>query len=194
LADWVFLLFPHAIYAPRPAQTEHASLSISFAMQLDLAVPVWLLARGTSMLPGWLPGCKIKIEPVGTEPQIGMVLVFRQGAKLYYHRVIERIGRNQWRTKGDALIDSDEPVSDDDIIGRVTAVRRGNRLREVRPDRAAARLSDQLGRFFGRFAQSSWKPKRLALRVAYLAVLCSAWPFRQLLAGRGHNLNAVTVI
>ena len=192
LADWGGGWFRKVFYAPRPEQTEHASMSLCLAMRLDLAPPVWLAARGTSMLPWRVAGCEMKIERVGPEPEIGTILVFRQGAKLYYHRVIGRIGANQWRTKGDTLIDSDEPVSDGDIVGRITAVRRGNRVRAVRPDHGAAWLSQRLGRSFSRFGRSSRRIKRLGIRVAYLAVLLSAWPFRRLLAPRDFEPGITT--
>ena len=165
-------------------------MSLGLAMRLELTAPVWLMARGTSMLPWRMPGCEMKLQPVGPALAIGEILVFRHGAKLYYHRVIERISPNQWRTKGDTLINSDEPVSDRDIVGRVTAVRRGNRVREVRPDRGAASLSRRLGRCFGRFGRPSGWLTRLGTRVAYLVLLLSAWPFRRLLARGELELDA----
>jgi hypothetical protein len=190
VAGWIARLFSQAQYAPKPEQAEHAGLSLCFAMRMDLGTPVWLEAGGTSMLPGWLPGCKVKLAPVETEPEIGMILVFRHGAKLYYHRVIERIGRNQWRTKGDALLHPDEPVSTGDIIGRVTAVRRWRHVREVRPDPAAARLSLRLGHFFDRFDRSAGQPMRLALRMAYLGALLGGWPFRHQLTCRDLRMKS----
>ncbi|MGA2138651.1 MAG: S24/S26 family peptidase [Verrucomicrobiia bacterium] len=164
-------------------------MSLCLELRLDLASPVWLEARGTSMLPWRIPRCEVKIETAGPELEIGLIVAFRQGAKLYYHRVIKQVGKNRWRTKGDTLIASDEPVSRSDIIGRVVAVRRGNRVREVRPDRGAAWLSERLGCFFGCLGQSSGHLTHFGIRVVYLAVLLSTWPFRHLLArqevGRG---------
>ena len=169
-------------------------MNLCFELQLDQGAQVWLEARGTSMLPWRIPGCEMKLERVGPELEIGQVLVFRRGARLYYHRVIERISRNQWRTKGDTLVEPDEPVSDSDIVGHVTAVRRGSRVREVRPDRSAAGLSRRLGRFFGRLGRPSEGRTRLGIRVAYLAVLLSAWPFRRLLARRDLELSATAAV
>ena len=189
--SWSDGWFRKVFYAPRPEQTKHASMSLCLEMRLDLSSPVWLLARGTSMFPWRLPGCKMKLERVAPDPEIGMILVFRHGAKLYYHRVIERVSGSQWRTKGDTLIDSDEPVSNGDVIGRVSAVRRGNRVRELRPDHGAAWISRRLGRWFDRFGPSSGRLKRLGIRAAYLAVLLCAWPLRRLLARRDVDM-AVT--
>jgi hypothetical protein len=187
LGGW---LFGHAVYARPPEQAEHASLSLCCAMRMELGAPFWLAARGTSMLPWRLPGCELKLDPLEFEPEKGLILVFRHGRKLCYHRVMERIGRNQWRTKGDTLIDPDAPVSDDDIVGRITAVRRGNRVREVRPDRSAAWLSHQLGSFFAGLGQPSGHRRRLGLRIAYLAILLSAWPFRRVLAREDREAGA----
>ena len=181
---WLKRLFQRARVVPHPDPTEHAGLTVSLALQMELNPPVWLAAGGNSMLPWPVPGYEVKIEPLGLPPEIGSILVFRRGAKLYYHRIVECLGPNRWRTKGDTLIESDEPVSDAEIIGQVTAARRGNRVWAVRPDAGAARLSDRLGRWFG----GPGRPERLMLRrmqrLAYLAVLLSAWPVRGRFAQR----------
>ena len=187
---WFNLLFRRARVAPAPNPTEHLGLNVSLALQMELKPPVWLAARGTSMLPWPTPSYEVKIEPIGSQPEIGSILVFRRGARLYYHRIVEILDSNRWRTKGDTLIESDEPVSDAEVIGQVTAARRGNRIWLTRPDPGAARLSDRLGRWFG----GSGCPKQLRLwrwrRLAYLAVLLSAWPVRGRFAHRHSGSGA----
>ncbi|HUI07529.1 MAG TPA: S24/S26 family peptidase [Verrucomicrobiae bacterium] len=157
-------------------------MNLGLSLRMDLAAPVWLKAKGTSMFPWRIPGCEVRIEPAGPALEVGLIVVFRRGAKLYYHRVIKQVSSSQWQTKGDTLIDSDDPISDNDIVGRVTAVRRGNCVRAARPDADAAWLSDRLGGFFRRLGPSSGCVARFGRRALYLAVLLNAWPFRRLLA------------
>jgi signal peptidase I len=173
--------FRRTFYAPRPPQGEHAGMSLCLELQLERQGQVWLAARGTSMLPWRLPGWELRFER-GLQPAIGAILVFRHGAKLYYHRAVERIGPDHWRTKGDTLLEADEPVSENDIVGQVTGVRREGRVCRVRADASAAWLSRQLGLYFGRPGRPSGRAGRLGRRAAYLIVLLSAWPFRRLLA------------
>jgi len=180
-AGWIGWLLGCARYAPRPDQAEDAGMNLCLELQLELAPAVWLKASGTSMLPWRIPGCEVKLEPAGPDPEVGLIVVFRRGPRLYYHRVIERMTDKLWRTKGDTLIEPDEPVSQLDIVGCVTAVRRGNRLRTIRPDPGAAWLSARVGRCFGRLGQPVGKFRRVGLRAAYLAILLSVWPFRGLL-------------
>lgn len=193
---WFKRLFRRARVAPDPDPTEHAALNVSLALQLESKQPVWLAAGGNSMLPWPVPGYEVKIEPAGSGPEIGSILVFRRGAKLYYHRIVECLGSNRWRTKGDTLIESDEPVSDAEIIGQVTSARRGNRVWAVRPDPGAARLSDCLGRYFGGPGRPEHSMLHRVRRLAYLAVLLSAWPvrgrFAQHRSGSGTGENATS--
>lgn len=181
LAKLFKLPFRRPLIAPRPQPEENAGVNVCLALQMELKPPVWLKARGTSMLPWRFPGCEVRIERVGTDLETGLIIVFRQGAKLYYHRVIEQLDRGLWRTKGDTLIESDTPVSHSDVIGQVTAVRRGSRVRGLRSDRGAALLSAGLGRWFSRFFAPDTR-RRSIVRLMYLAALLSAWPFRRLTA------------
>ena len=172
-----------------PDPAEHSQINLYFALQLEQTGFVWLKARGTSMLPWAIPGCELKIEPVGPELESGLIVVFRQGHKLYFHRVIERINSQHWLTKGDALVYPDLPVSNPDILGYITAVRRGNRIRSIRPDRDAACLSLRLGHWFGRpDGQPVGRFKRRTLRLVYLLALFGAWPFRRYLTRADLNL------
>ena len=50
LADWGALLFSRALYAPRPKQADHASMSLCFKLRLDLAsntLPEWRVGGQT---------------------------------------------------------------------------------------------------------------------------------------------------
>jgi hypothetical protein len=183
-ASWFRRLFCRARITPLPNPLEHAAINVSFALQMDLKSSVWLAAGGISMLPWPTSGYEVKIEPIASEPVIGSIIVFRRGAKLYYHRIVECLGANRWRTKGDTLIESDDPVSGTEIIGQVTAARRGKREWAVPPDYGAAQLSARLGRCFGGPDRQELSKRHRILRLVYLAILLSVWPFRGWFAHR----------
>jgi hypothetical protein len=124
------------------------------------------------------------LEPAGPKLEPGAIAVFRHGPKLYYHRVLGQTGPDQWQTKGDTLLTPDPPVNREDLIGCVTAVRRGEHVRAIEPDPGAAGLSRILGKRFSRFqARTSGVPRGL-IRFIYLCVLLPLWPWRRVFAAR----------
>jgi hypothetical protein len=141
------------------------------------------------MLPWPKPGSELRIEPLGVGCGIGAIVVFRRGAKLYYHRVVEQTGPEEWRTKGDTVVHSDEPVMGEEIIGQVTARRRGTQAWTIEPDREAAWLSERLGRWFSGTDRARPRQTGTLGRMVYLVVLLGAWPFRRMLAPRASGLR-----
>jgi hypothetical protein len=88
-------------------------------------------ATGWSMLPSLWPGETLAVERVdGDQVRIGdVVLVGREG-RLCAHRVVAEVGdlnNPRWITQGDALPLPDRPVSESELLGRVSYVIRGGK-------------------------------------------------------------------
>ena len=85
---------------------------------------------GDSMLPLIREGDQVLVSHGGADLQQGDVVVFQQGGKTVAHRVL-RLKRDQtgstYLTKGDNVWRVDGPVKANEIIGRVLAIKRGNR-------------------------------------------------------------------
>jgi signal peptidase I len=93
------------------------------------------VARGSSMIPTIYPG---DILLVARQPAAnvgcGQVVLTSRGGRFCAHRVIRKMeegGRQALITRGDALVDEDPPVSEHDLLGRVTAVVRGRKRIEL---------------------------------------------------------------
>jgi signal peptidase I len=89
-------------------------------------------AIGSSMLPTVWPGDTLVVERVsGDGVRVGDVVVVGRQGKLCAHRVIDAArdsGRPQWITQGDALPLPDSPVSESELLGRVTYLIRNGKL------------------------------------------------------------------
>jgi len=90
-----------------------------------------LAVTGTSMLPTIRPGDILEVHRQGLETIVpGHVVLFMRNGGFAAHRVLERIQglqRSLLITRGDALRVPDPPVSPEELLGRVTAVLRGER-------------------------------------------------------------------
>jgi signal peptidase I len=93
---------------------------------------VWLKVSGNSMLPWIRPGDVLFVqcaEKGCASP--GQVVLFARGKRLIAHRVIGRrrvAGQILLETKGDATWDADAPISETELLGRVTQIARDGRL------------------------------------------------------------------
>jgi len=99
------------------------------------------VARGTSMVPAIFPGDTLVItRNPHARVRCGHVMLASRDGRFFAHRVVGKTnagGRHLVFMRGDALLDNDPPVPDQDLLGRVTAViRRGRRieLEEERPE------------------------------------------------------------
>jgi hypothetical protein len=112
--------------------------------QRDLAVEVLrtsgrvrLAARGYSMLPSLWPGDVLTIQ-ASTLAQLvpaDLVLYWRDGI-FFVHRVVRHTqddGQVRLITRGDSMPHPDQPVSSQEVLGKVTAVERDGRLLEKLP-------------------------------------------------------------
>jgi len=89
---------------------------------------VRLRVSGTSMVPAILPGDLLSVERArAAKVSPGEVVVFAQQGRLVAHRVTAKRGTQDEYliTRGDRIRQEDAPVSDAELIGRVTQVERG---------------------------------------------------------------------
>ncbi len=95
---------------------------------------------GTSMVPSILPGDFVSIHRAGlNEISPGEIILFRQLDRLFVHRVVDRKVMAAAAgaqgpcliTRGDRLRHNDPPVTSSELLGRVTAIQRGDRKVEM---------------------------------------------------------------
>ena len=112
-------------------------------------------ALGTSMMPSIRPGDVLVTERRRlSEVGVGAIVLYEREQALFAHRVVEQrcdaSGRACLLTRGDRQWRADEPVWEENLLGQVTAIERGDRT--LRPDarpswggrllRLLSRLSD----------------------------------------------------
>jgi signal peptidase I len=98
---------------------------------------VVLRAVGGSMGPWLVPGDILIVQQ--TEPQkimCGNMIVFLQDERLIVHRVIAKLGVGasgelSWKTKGDSAPQTDPPVLENELLGRVSSIERAGRSRSL---------------------------------------------------------------
>ena len=96
-----------------------------------------LQVTGWSMLPAVWPGDTLMVEQVKANAvSEGEIVLFVRDRRLFAHRVVARShgdGHLQLVTKGDAMPTSDAPISDAELLGKVSRiVRKG---RSIEPSR-----------------------------------------------------------
>jgi signal peptidase I len=94
-----------------------------------------IMARGSSMVPTIFPGDILFVErdPLARLRPGHVVLASREG-RFFAHRVVRLTalgGPARVITRGDALRENDPPFSREEILGRVTALIRGQRQIEL---------------------------------------------------------------
>ncbi len=89
-------------------------------------------AQGSSMLPAIFPGDCIVVESFGSrEPAVGEIVLSRRQQNFLVHRIvrIDSIDSDtQFVLRGDALTSDDPPLTRAQLLGRVTALVRGDKL------------------------------------------------------------------
>jgi signal peptidase I len=110
---------------PLPGHVLEAALDIWGQAGKQHLIPI----TGGSMLPFIQDGDRVQVSYGYADVHRGDVVVFRQGGQLIAHRVL-RVCRGEARptfiTKGDNSRNFDPPVSAEEIVGRVLAVKRGD--------------------------------------------------------------------
>jgi hypothetical protein len=90
-----------------------------------------LVAFGHSMLPTLFPGdmLTVKVEPLA-EIQAGDVVLFARQGRFFIHRNLRNVRRGSGSllvTRGDSMPYADEPVTADELLGKIVSVERGAR-------------------------------------------------------------------
>lgn len=85
-------------------------------------------AMGGSMLPAIRPGDLLTIESCSLqEVSISTVVAFIRSDRIFVHRVVENAKQNERPllvTRGDALDYRDDPVGEDEFLGKITGIQR----------------------------------------------------------------------
>lgn len=113
---------------------------------------VQLRATGTSMLPSIGPGDVLLVVQCSPESiQPGDVIVFTDRTRVFAHRLVEKrreLSGSSFVTRGDSNWHNDPPSRDDQVMGKVVAVRSaGGRPRQTpscsRMDRARGLVASE---------------------------------------------------
>jgi hypothetical protein len=89
---------------------------------------VRIITRGLSMFPLIYTGDRITVSPEKS-PSIGDLMVFKRNGQMVCHRLVrvfEKDGMKYYRTRGDSFFNFDEPVTLDQILGKVIRIEREN--------------------------------------------------------------------
>ena len=93
-----------------------------------------LRVTGWSMLPSVWPGDTLVIEKTDSDTvSEGDIVLFGRDRRLFAHRVVTKrrsLGDSQVVTRGDAMPVTDAPVSQDELLGKVTFILRNGRCME----------------------------------------------------------------
>jgi hypothetical protein len=103
---------------------------------LRRGAPLWIKARGASMLPFMWDGDVVLVAPTPwTAVGVGDVVCYETSpGRLVLHRVIERTD-DRAVTKGDALM-ATEAIEPAQLLGKVTAIERHGRITRLDGRRA----------------------------------------------------------
>ncbi|HTA50511.1 MAG TPA: hypothetical protein VK930_13745 [Verrucomicrobiae bacterium] len=116
-----------------------ASVGRAHALKCELAGEVLrsfgslrFKATGWSMLPSVWPGDTLVIERVSPDRvRVGDLMLVGRDSRLCAHRIVsvaEGCGGPRWITQGDANTAPDQPVNENDLLGRVAYLVRAGKL------------------------------------------------------------------
>jgi signal peptidase I len=110
-----------------PSQVMSNALDLLAGNLQEFSLPV----QGNSMLPLIREGDLLLVRQSADDLKPGEILVFRQGDQLVAHRVLTiyqpMAGSVDYLTKGDHAMAPDPPISKKQVVGKVAAIRRGDR-------------------------------------------------------------------
>jgi signal peptidase I len=94
---------------------------------LDNNINVSIPTLGFSMFPVIRTGDRITLCP-DKDISLGDIIVFRRNCRMVCHRVVKIFEKNNiryYQTRGDSFFTLDEPVTRDQILGRVMKIEMG---------------------------------------------------------------------
>lgn len=146
---------------------EHHKHSLA-AEVLRSAGTLRLAVRGYSMLPTLWPGDVLAIEGESIDRvQVGDVVLYARADRFYIHRILRKDAKgtgNRLITRGDSMLEADDPVLPEEFLGKVVA-------RESGAGKVAVPVCSRLRRQIGVMLAYSGRLRSLALR-------WHAWRFR----------------
>lgn len=95
---------------------------------LSSGTDVCIITRGLSMFPLIYTGDRITVSPEKS-PSIGDLMVFKSNDQMVCHRLVrvfEKDGMKYYQTRGDSFFNLDEPITLDQILGKVIRIEREN--------------------------------------------------------------------
>jgi hypothetical protein len=142
---------------------------------------VQFMARGYSMLPSLWPGDVLTVQRVPfADATPGQIVLYRRNEQFYAHRLLRRgedDGSVTVITRGDAMPENDETVSQAEWLGVVTSVARsGKELSRVPQCNAFTRA-------FGCMLGSSNRLRSMVLRLKQGSNSTGAAPLTEILPG-----------
>jgi len=132
-------------FAPQSSVDAHAVKCELAADVLCSSGSLRLQVMGWSMLPSVWPGDMLTVERAGSNAvSEGDIVLFGRDRRLFAHRVVAKRGQPgdfQIVTQGDAMPAPDSPVSEEELLGKVSFIQRNGR--RTRPSRSL-RFSERL--------------------------------------------------
>ena len=116
---------------------------------LASGLSVEIQARGVSMFPTLIPRQRLLVVPVSEERPLkrGDIIAFVLGGNvLVAHRLV-RIGRDAFVTRGDSVSESDSPICQGQVLGRVAKASMFGRM---------VRVDGALSMCWGRLQMATW--------------------------------------
>jgi signal peptidase I len=118
---------------------DHSRSGPESALKRELAIEVLrsfgtlrFAATGWSMLPSMWPGDTLMVERVGPDQiHVGDVVLVGRDGRLCAHRVVSRpedTENPRWVTQGDAMAACDQPVRENELLGRVSSLIRAGKI------------------------------------------------------------------
>jgi signal peptidase I len=93
---------------------------------LDSGAPLELKVLSGSMWPSIRPGDIVRAAPLSGRPRLGDIVLIEMAGRRVVHR-IRGLGATLAATKGDSSTALDPPVSNNSVVARIEAVKRGTR-------------------------------------------------------------------
>ena len=115
---------------PAPSPAQRAETKARLLRESAASAPLWIVTRGTSMGRAIPDGASVLVVP-GATPRRGQVWVYcDESGDVVAHRYRRRTASGHV-LRGDVRAYADAPIGDEQLVGRVTAVRCGDRVRAV---------------------------------------------------------------